>query len=92
MSSGTAVSLCCFINHWNMCLTGLIITYVSASLCQLQLKIGENLNQFPCQPLPPPLLYSLLALKTWKLSPGQETSLQNPSKHQQMEGQMEKSK
>lgn len=57
MSSGTTVSLCFFINHWNMCLTGLIITYVSKFVPTAAENRGEPQPlSMPASPSAPPLL------------------------------------
>lgn len=45
-------------------------------------EIRQNLSHFPPQLLPPFFPLSFLAQPTWKLPPGQETSLQHPSEMQ----------
>lgn len=45
-------------------------------------EIRQNFGHSPAQLLPPLIPLSFLTQQTWKLPPGQETSLQHPSKMQ----------
>ena len=80
-----------YVMSWHLCRHYVVCLlqgqYLLEALRRAGAEIRQNSSHFPPQPLPPLLLFSLLAQQTWKLPPSQETSPQHPSVCRQMEGQ-----